>query len=138
MSTTNQTYVSGGVPFGAVSVSVYRLADVDDNNSGALLGTYKLESLTLGGSDILNKRPDVDGGKNGWWIVSGDREGSCVLQRSVATSPSILPGDYFSVSLRVDSAGTPVAERVVIYNPSESFDASYRKVSASCIVDAAA
>lgn len=135
MSTTNQNYVSKSVPFGSLSVDVYRLSDPDDNNSGVLLGTYKLESLTLSGSDILNKRPDVDGGKNGWWLVTGDREGSCVAQRNVATSPSLLTGDYFSVSVRVNSAGTPVAERIVIYNPSEAFDSSYRKVSCSCIVD---
>jgi hypothetical protein len=135
MSTTNQAYVSKSVPFGAIDVQVYRLADPDDNNSGALLGTYKAESIVVGSSDILNKRPDVDGGKNGWWLITGDREGSCVLQRAVAATPSLETGDYFSASIRVDAAGTPVAERFVIYNPSETTDTSYRKVSASCIVD---
>jgi hypothetical protein len=86
----------------------------------------------------LNKRPHVDAGKNGWWLITGDREGSTVIQRSVATTPSLLTGDYFEAALRVDAAGAPVTERFVIYNPSETFDPSYRKVSASCIVDAAA
>lgn len=135
MSTPNQAYVSGAVPFGAITVSVYRLADPDDNNSGALLGTYKAESITVAGSDILNKRPNVDAGKNGWWLVEGDREGSCVLQRNIATTPSLETGDYFEAALRVDATGTPVTERFVLYNPSEPTDASYRKVSCSCIVD---
>lgn len=135
MSTPNQAYVSKAVPFGAISVNVYRLADPDDNDSGVLLGAYKAESIVVGNSDILNKRPDVDAGKNGWWIIAGDREGSCVLQRAVAATPSLLTADYFEVAIRVDSAGTPVTERFVIYNPSETVDASYRKVSASCIVD---
>jgi len=135
MSTPNQNYVSKSVQFGTITASVYRLADVDDNNSGALLGTYKLESLTLSGSDILNKRPDIDGGKNGWWIITGDREGSAVLQRNVATTPSLLAGDYFEAALRVNSAGATVTERFVIYSPSESFDNSYRKVSCSIVVD---
>lgn len=135
MATPNQAYVSLKVPFSGLDVTVYRLADKDDNTSGAALGTYKLESLTIGGSDILNKRPDVDGGKNGWWIVSGDREGSFVLQRALATSPTILPGDYFEATLRVSDAGVGVQERFVLYSPSETFDSGYRKVSGSVIVD---
>ena len=135
MATQNQQYVSKAVPFGAITVEMFRLADKDDNDSGVSLGNYKAESITIGGSDILNKRPDVDGGKNGWWIVGGEREGSCVLQRNIATTPSLEAGDYFEAALRVSSAGAPVTERFVIYNPSETFDTSYRKVSASCIVD---
>lgn len=135
MSTPNQLYVSKAVPFGAITVEVFRRADPADNNSGVSLGNYKLESLTVNGSDILNKRPDVDAGKNGWWIVGGDREGSAVLQRNIATTPSLLGGDYFAAAVRVDAAGAPVTERFVLYSPSEATDASYRKVSASVIVD---
>lgn len=135
MSTPNQQYVSKSVPFGAITVEMFRLADPADNNSGVSLGNYKLESLVVNGSDILNKRPDVDGGKNGWWIVGGDREGSFTAQRNIATTPSLVGGDYFSASVRVNAAGAPVVERFVIYNPSEPTDAGYRKVTGSVIVD---
>lgn len=135
MSTPNQQYVSKQVPFGGITVEVFRLTDPADNNSGASLGNYKVESISPNRSSILNKRPDVDGGKNGWWIVEGDVEGSAVLQRNIATTPSLESGDYFSASVRINSAGVAVAERFVIHNPTEEVGASYRKVSCSVIVD---
>ncbi len=135
MSTANQAYVSKSVPFGGVNVQIYRLADVDDNNSGALLGTYKIETVTPTQGSILNKRPDIDAGKNGWWLVNGDIEGSAVIQRNVVTTPSLQNGDYFEAAIRVDSAGAGITERFVIHNPSEEAGASYRKVSCSVIVD---
>lgn len=138
MSTPNQAYVSGSVPFGAFTAAVYRLSNVDDTGSGVLLGNYKVETATPNRSAILNKRPDVDGGQNGWWLVNGDVEGSAVLQRSVATTPSLLTGDYFEAALRYDSSGAAVTERFVIHSPSEEAGASYRKVSCSIIVDQSA
>jgi len=135
MSTPNQAYVSGSVPFAAFTANIYRLTDPDDNNSGVLLGAYKVESATPNITATLNKRPDIDGGKNGWWLINGDTEGSAVIQRANAATPSILTGDYFEAGIRRDASGNAVTERFVIYNPSEPQDASYRKVSCSIIVD---
>jgi hypothetical protein len=139
-ATPNQKYVSKQVPFGGVTVEIFRLADPNDNATGASLGNYKVESISPSRSSTLGKRPDVDGGKNGWWIVNGDVEGSAVIQRAVATTPSLLNGDYFSASVRVDNSlapngGVPIAERFVIHSPSEETGASYRKISCSVIVD---
>lgn len=135
MSTPNQAYVSGSVPFGGLTVNIYRLSDPDSNSSGVLLGAYKVESATPNITATLNKRPDIDGGKNGWWLINGDTEGSAVIQRATAATPSILTGDYFEAGIRRDASGNAVTERFVIYNPSEPQDASYRKVSCSIIVD---
>lgn len=138
MSNPNQKYVSAGVQFGGVTVEIFRLADPTSNSSGASLGTYKVESLGAAPSAVVGKRPDIDGGQNGWWIVDGDIEGSAVIQRAAAATPSLENGDYFEAALRVSSAGTGVTERFVIHNPMETADAQYRKVSCSVIVDQSA
>src|ERR1041385_3641252 len=95
MSTPNQKYVSKAVPFGGIYVDIYRLADPGDNTSGAKIGRYLVESATPSDSAMVNKRPDIDGGKNGWWIVEGDTEGSAVIQRNVAATPSLKNRESF-------------------------------------------
>lgn len=135
MATTNQNYVSKGVPFGGLFVEIFRLADVDDNDSGVSLGTYLVESITPQDSAVLGKRPGTDGGKNGWWLVTGDTEGSAVIQRNIVTTPCVQNGDYFEASIRVDDAGAGVEERFVIHTPGHQVDAGYRKQSVSVIVD---
>jgi len=138
MALPNTAYVSGGVQFGGIFVNVFRLADPDDNSSGVLLGRYLVETITPSDSGILGKRPGADGGRNGWWICDGDVEGSAVIQRTVATTPSLKNGDYFDAAVRVDSNGDPVAERFVIHSPGHEVGTSYRKQNVSVIVDQSA
>lgn len=135
MSQPNQAYVSKGVPYGGLYVEVFRLADVEDNDSGVSLGTYLLESITPQRSAVIGKRPDTDGGKNGWWMVNGDTEGSAVFQRNVETTPTLQNGDYFEAAIRVNDAGAGVSERFVIHTPAHQVDAGYRKQNVSVIVD---
>lgn len=135
MSSENLAYRSKGVPYGGLFVTVYRLADPDDNGSGVSLGTYLLESCTPQDSATLNKRPGTDGGKNGWWLVNGDVEGQAVFQRNLETSPSLKNGDYFDAGIRVGDDGVAVEERFVIHTPSHQVDSGYRKQSVSVIVD---
>ena len=135
MATENQVYVSKGVPFGGLFVEIFRLSDPDNNGSGVSLGTYLLESITPQDSAVLGKRPGTDGGKNGWWLVEGDVEGSAVIQRNLEATPAVQNGDYFEASIRVSSAGAGVSERFVIHTPGHQVDAGYRKQNVSVIVD---
>ena len=135
MATTNQAYVSKTVPFGGLFIEIFRLADPADNNSGISIGSYLLESITHTISATLNKRPGTDGGKNGWWLITGDVEGAAVIQRAAAATPTLANGDYFSASIRVDANGAGVAERFVIHGVGHSVDSSYRKQNVSVIVD---
>jgi hypothetical protein len=134
-ATPNLKYNSGAVPFSTFFVDIFRLADPGDNATGAKLGQYLVESMTPTDSSIVQKRPNIDGGKNGWQIVEGDCEGSITIQRNVQATPSLKNGDYFDAALRVGSDGAPVTERFVLHQPAHSFDAGYRKQSMSFVVD---
>lgn len=117
-------------------ITIYRPTSGEDPGGGSTtLGTYLLESLTPKYGATLNKRPDGDGGPNGFWIVSDNVEGQAIFQMSSAASPTLANGDYFNASVRVDSGGTPVSERFVIYDVGQNLDAGYRKQAVSVIVD---
>lgn len=116
-------------------MELFRLIDVEDNDSGETLGIYLMESCVPQESATLNKRPDTDGGKNGWWLVTGDTEGQAVFQRNIETTPTLKTGDYFTAAIRVDSLGNAISERFVVHTPSHQVDAGYRKQSVSVIVD---
>lgn len=132
----NMKFNSGAVPQGSIFVDIYRPTDPQQpNTGGAKLGTYRLESLSPKTGGTLHKRPDIDGGQNGWWIIDGDVEGSAVIQRNVAATPTLENGDYFDAFARIGSDGTPVAERFVIHVPDRPLDVNYRKISVSVIVD---
>lgn len=134
--TPNERYNSGNVPHAAIFVDIFRPTDpANPNNAAAKLGTYRIESAGPKEGATLTKRPDIDGGKNGWFMVAGDTEGSATIQRNVQTTPTLRTGDYFDASLRIDAGGTPVPERFVIHAPDYPADAGYRKMSVSIIVD---
>src|SRR6185312_671402 len=132
----NSKYNSGNVPHGGIYVDCYRPNDPENPNAGGTkLGTYRVESISPKPGAILTKRPDIDGGKGGWFIIDGDTEGNAVIQRNVATTPTLDNGDYFDAALGVDAVGAPIAERFVIHGPDRPADAGYRKMSLSIIVD---
>ena len=136
MELPNSKYSSGGVPHGSIFVDIYRPADPEAPNAGgAKLGTYRLESLTPKRGSILTKRPDIDGGTNGWFIVDGDIEGSVTIQRNVAATPTVENGDYFDAGVRIDANGSTINERFVIHSPDRPVEIGYRKMSTSVIVD---
>jgi hypothetical protein len=136
MSLPNAKYNSRGVPHGGIFVDIYRPNDPDNPNNGAAkLGTYRVESCVPKHTSTLTKRPDIDGGKNGWFITGGDVEGNAVIQRNVATTPTLDDGDYFDAAIRIAADGSTVAERFVIHQPDRPIDSGYRKMSVSVIVD---
>jgi hypothetical protein len=136
MGLPNAKFNSGSVPHGAIFVDIYRPNDPENPNNGATkLGTYRLESLSPKRSSTMSKRPDVDGGPNGWYIVDGDVEGSAVIQRNVAATPTVENGDYFDAGVRINADGSTANERFVIYSPDRTVDMGYRKMSVSVIVD---
>lgn len=134
-NTPNTKAISGGVPFGGQFVDIFRLTNAGDNTSGVKLGRYLIESVTPSVTAALHKRPNIDGGKNGWYIVEGDTEGSATIQRNTGATPSIGNGDYFDAAVRVGADGNPVPERFFIYQPNPNIDMNYRKVSVNVIVD---
>src|SRR6516225_909731 len=135
-ATLNERYNSGPVPHGGMHVDIYRPTDPSNPNGGAnKLGTYKLESASPKIDAELVKRPDVDSGQNGWFIVDKDAEGSAVIQRNIVATPTVQNGDYFDAYLFVDTAGNAVGKRCVIHSPDASIDSGYRKISCSIIVD---
>jgi len=140
MGTPNAKYNSGGVPHGGFFVDIYRPND-PENTAGAAdtigtkLGRYLVEMGNPTTSSTVTKRPNTDGGKNGWFIVEGDSEGPCTIQRHVATTPTVESGDFFEASFRVDAGGAVVGERFVIHSPDHMRDAGYRKQSMTVIVD---
>lgn len=136
MGSPNLRFNSGGVPHGGIFVDCYRPTDPENpNNGGAKLGTYRVESCGPKEGANLVKRPDIDGGRNGWFMTAGDVEGNAVLQRNVNTTPTLQTGDYFDATLLVDTNGAGVAERFVVHVPDRPADAGYRKMSMSVIVD---
>jgi hypothetical protein len=136
MSTTNEKYNSKGVPHSTFFAEVFRLSDPDNNASGVSLGTYLFESVTRSETSTLNKRPGIDGGKNGWWIVGGDVEGSFTCQLATSSTPTLQAGDYFNAAIRRGSDGQPVSERFVIHSVSDPREmGQYQKQSGSIIVD---
>ena len=136
MGLPNAKYNSGGVPHGGIFVDIFRPTDAENPNAGgAKLGTYRLESLTPKRGHTLTKRPDVDGGPNGWYIVDGDIEGSAVIQRNVAATPTVENGDYFDAGVRIDASGATINERFAITGPDRPVEAAYRKMSVGVIVD---
>ncbi|MDE2103924.1 MAG: hypothetical protein KGL39_42200 [Patescibacteria group bacterium] len=136
MGLPNSKYNSGGVPHGGIFVDIYRPTDPENpNNGGAKLGTYRLESLTPKRGGKLTKRPDIDGGQNGWFIVDEDVEGNATIQRNVAATPTVENGDYFDAGVRIDATGNTVNERFVIHAPDRPIEMGYRKMAVSVIVD---
>ena len=136
MGSPNLRFNSGGVPHGGIYVDCYRPNDPDNpNNGGTKLGAYLVESCGPKPGANLVKRPDIDGGRNGWFLTAGDVEGSAVIQRNVAATPTLETGDYFDATLLVNAAGAGVAERFVVHGPDRPVDAGYRKMSVSVIVD---
>lgn len=138
MATPNQAYLSNSVPFGGFSVSILRPTDPDSPTSNpTTLGTYLVESITPSYNGILGKRPAVDGGDNGWWLVNGTIEGSGTIQLPTLTSPTLKNGDYFTVtSIEADANGAAVSRKFVIHSPSTTISTSdYRKQNVSVIVD---
>jgi hypothetical protein len=139
MGTPNLKFKSRGVPQGGIFVDIFRPTDPESPNDGSTkLGTYRVESCVPKTTSTLTKRPDIDGGKNGWFIVDGDVEGNAVIQRNVKTTPTLESGDYFDAGIRIDANGGTVNERFVIHGPDRPVDAGYRKMSVSVIVDDAA
>lgn len=131
MSTPNQAYVSNAIPFGGITVEVFR-----NQANPASLGNYLVESISVAQGSIVGKRPGVDGGPNGFWIVNGDREGSITLQLAIDTTPSLENGDFFSASIRRDAAGAAVSERFVLHNLTRPVGMQeYGKQTGSVIVD---
>jgi hypothetical protein len=136
MGSPNVKYNSGAVPHGGIFIDCYRPIDPENpNGGGVLLGTYRLESISPKPGATLTKRPDIDGGKNGWFIIDQDTEGNALIQRNVATTPTLANGDYFDAGLGVDAAGAVVNERFVVHGPDRPADSGYRKMSLSVIVD---
>jgi hypothetical protein len=134
--TPNEKYNSGGVPHGGIFVDIYRPNDPENpNNGGTKLGTYRLEALTPKTGGNLTKRPDIDMGPNGWFIVDGDVEGNATIQRNVKTTPTLENGDYFDAGVRIDAVGATVNERFVIHQPDRPVESGYRKFSVGVIVD---
>jgi len=134
--TPNMKFNSGGVPQGGIYVDIYRPSDPQNpNGGGEKLGTYLLESCTPKTGGGLTKRPDIDGGPNGWFIIDGDVEGSATIQRNVAVTPTLENGDYFDAGIRISATGAVLDERFVIHQPDRPVDAGYRKMSVSVIVD---
>jgi|SRR6185312_14499587 len=132
----NSKYNSGNVPHGGLYVDVYRPIDPEKPNDGATkLGTYRIESISPKPGATLTKRPDIDGGKGGWFIIDQDTEGNVVMQRNVATTPTLQNGDYFDAGLGIDATNAVINERFVIHGPDRPADAGYRKMSLSVIVD---
>lgn len=135
-------YNSGGVPYGGLTVTCKR-PTVDSNGvptgGSSTLGTYLVESCGPTTAAVLNKRPGVDGGKNGWWMVDGDTEGAVEIQLATTETPHLQNGDYFDADIRVDANGDPVTERFVMHDMSPAIATTqYRKQSGQVIVDAAA
>ena len=136
MGLPNAKYNSGNVPHGGIFVDIYAPTDPENPNNGATkVGTYRLESLTPKRGGTLTKRPDIDAGPNGWWITDGDVEGSAVIQRNVAATPTVENGWYFDAGVRIDITGATVNERFVIHSPDRPVEVAYRKMSVSVIVD---
>lgn len=135
MNPPNSKYNSGGVPHGGMFVDIYRLSNPEDTTTGVKLGRYLVESCNPSASATVTKRPNVDGGKNGWFITEGDTEGQSVIQRNTAATPTVDNGDYFEAAIRVNAAFTAVIERFVIHTPDHAKDAGYRKQSVTVIVD---
>jgi len=131
MATPNQAYVSNSVPFGGITVEIFR-----GQANPASIGEYIVESLTPTQSVIEGIRPASDGGDNGWWLVTGMTTGECVIQLATDATPTLLPGDYFSASIRRDENGAVIAERFVIGRVGHSVATTdYRKQSCDVRVD---
>ena len=136
MSLPNSKYNSGGVPHGGIFVDVYAPTDPENPNNGATkVGTYRLESCTPKAGSTLTKRPDIDGGPNGWYIVDGDIEGNANFQRNLTTTPTLENGWYFDAGIRIDKTGATVNERFVVHSPDRPIEVGYRKMACSVIVD---
>src|ERR1700759_1601717 len=105
--TPNERYNSRNVPHSSIFVDIFRPTDpANPNNGSTKLGTYRVENCGPKESATLTRRPDIDGGKNGWFLVAGDTEGSATIQRNVQTTPTVQTGDYFDAALRIDATGT--------------------------------
>lgn len=136
-------YNSNAVPKGGIRVQVYRAADPeapsavgDPATNAALLGTYIVETITPTKGVTLSKRPSEDGGRNGWWMVEGDVEGSIKVQLSITATPTLQSGDYFEdSSIFRNSAGVAVNYRFVVSGMAIDVGSSYRSQSGSFIVD---
>jgi hypothetical protein len=125
-------YNSKSVPGGGFIVQIYR-----DQNNPMLLGTYIVETVNPTASDVMVKRPNELGGRNGFRIAEGDREGSVTIQLALATTPTTKSGDFFTLSTRVDTNGVPINERFVLHNVGEIYEMNgYARQNASVIVDA--
>lgn len=137
MSSPNAKFNSGAVPHGSIFVDIFRPTDPENPNSGATkLGTYRLESLAPKRGSHLVKRPDIDAGPNGWFIIGEDTEGSAVIQRNTAGTPTVEAGDYFDAAFGMGADGvTAIQGRFVIHGPDLAMDSGYRKQSVSVIVD---
>jgi len=121
-------YTSNAVPFGGMTAEIFRAA--------VSLGTYNVESLALSIEVVEGKRPDVYGGDNGWWIVKGTTTGTAVIQCATTATPTLEPGDYFTVDFPVNSAGAATSYKVVIKSISDTRAAGeYRKQSCNVQVD---
>ncbi len=132
-------YNSNNIPKGGLSVVFYRPISGDaPGAAGAdtLLGTYLVESLTPTESATVNKRPNTDGGENGWWIVAGDVEGAIKVQLATTATPWLTNGDYFeTATLFINSAGAGVNRRFVVHGMAPEVSSAYRSQSGNVIVD---
>lgn len=125
-------YNSKSVPGGGFIAAIYR-----DQNNPVLLGNYIVETINPTEADVLVKRPNELGGRNGFRLAEGDREGSVTIQIATATTPTLKGGDYFTLSVRTDVNGVAINERFVLHNVGEVREMNgYARQTASVIVDA--
>ncbi len=132
------SYNSNAIPKGGLSVTFKRPlnGDAPADATASVLGTYLVESLTPTESATVNKRPNTDGGENGWWIVAGDVEGAIKVQLATTATPWLTNGDYFETSsLFIGADGNGVNRRFVVHGMAPDVSAAYRSQSGNVIVD---
>ena len=134
--TPNQVYVSNSVPFGGFFINRWRNTGTQAVPAWTKISVDRVESFSPQASVKLDKRPDVDGGPNGFTMVSGDYEGTITIQAATDATPSPLPGDVFTTSVIFrDKAGAAIQQLVVLGAMTPAVDANYRKYSGNAIVD---
>ena len=128
--TPNQVYVSNSVPFGGFFINRWRNTGTQAVPAWTKISVDRVESFSPQASVKLDKRPDVDGGPNGFTMVSGDYEGSITIQAATDATPSPLPGDVFTTSVIFrDKAGAAIQQLVVLGAMTPAVDANYRRLT---------